>query len=178
MKHCTTHVQQERDKWIYENALIRKAKVSDAKILAPVLRKADLDEIQAAVGEPPEEVLHTSIRDSREKYSVLSLDEKAIYGSFGVCPLTTKVGAVWFLGSDDLFKSSKVSFLRNSKSWVDKLLENYEILCNVVDCRNKKHIQWLKWIGFTFADAPIMDFGYEGLPFFEFAITKGDIKYV
>ena len=75
MKPCTTLVQEEANKWVYENAAIKVADLLDAKVLAPKLRQPDLDEIQAAVGIPPEESLYESIKLSREKYSVWSLEE-------------------------------------------------------------------------------------------------------
>ena len=175
MKPCTTHVRKERDKWIYENVLIRKARVSDAKILAPHLRKADKAEIKALLGLSPEIVLEASIRDSAKTYSVTSLDGKEIYAIFGVATANATSGMIWLLGSEAMFKAARVSFIRNSKFWVDKLMENYEILFNVVDCRNKKHIRWLKWIGFTFAEAPLGKFGVEKRPFYQFYMHKGDL---
>ena len=172
MKPCTTLVQEEANKWVYENAAIKVADLLDAKVLAPKLRQPDLDEIQAAVGIPPEESLYESIKLSREKYSVWSLDESEIYGTFGVVPVPkSKGGIVWFLGSDDLFDNSKVSFLRNSHFWVDKMMEKYEILFNSVDCRNTVHIRWLKWLGFTFTEV-IEEFGYEKRPFRKFFKRK------
>ena len=171
MKRYTTHVREEQDKWVYENAVISKASIGDAEVLAPKLRKPDLAEIQAATGEKPLKILKESITGSKECYTVWSLDETLIYGAFGAAPLKDKTGLIWFLGSDDLFNSNKVSFLRNSHIWVDKLMENYDVLLNVVDCRNKVHIRWLKWLGFTFTEV-IEEFGYEQRPFIQFFKKK------
>ncbi|WP_438027644.1 hypothetical protein [Sorangium sp. So ce233] len=59
-------------------------------------------------------------------------------------------------------------FLRNSRAWVDKLMDGYQTLWNVVDARNEIHIRWLRWCGFTILRT-IENYGVEARRFHEFA---------
>ena len=170
MKQPTTVVTSKPDEWVYENARITPAKESDPEELGPRLRKADKDEIYALAGIEPTLGLQISMECSDRCYTVRDLDNDTPFSMFGTSPnegAMTTTAAVWFLGSDDLFKKNKVSFLRNSAFWVVKLFSDYNILHNLVDARNTVHIRWLKWLGFTFiADVP--DFGFEKRVFRQF----------
>lgn len=76
------------------------------------------------------------------------------------------IGSVWLLGAQELNNYS-LYFLRHCRSWVNKLQEDYIVLWNYVDARNKVHIRWLKWCGFTFLRL-INNHGVEQRPFYEF----------
>ena len=170
MKPHTTAVSSNSKVWAYEKARITLAKESDPEELGPRLRKADKAEIYALAGIEPTLGLQISMECSDKCYTVRDLHSDTPFSMFGTCPNegdeVTKA-AVWFLGSDDLFKKNKVSFLRNSAFWVEKLFSDYNILHNLVDARNTLHIRWLKWLGFTFiADVP--DFGFEKRVFRQF----------
>ena len=176
MKRLTTAVLHKSDKWIYENATITLPKEGDAESLAPRLREADRQEIYALTGLEPEPALQSCLNCSDgECYSVRDLETDIPFALFGTSPNgeDTGYGMIWFLGSGDLFKKNKVSFLRNSEFWVQKLFENYDLLYNVVDARNTLHIRWLKWLKFKFI-ADIPEFGYEGRPFRQFYRRKDD----
>ena len=172
MKRCTTIVREESNKWIYEHAYIEKSCENDGVILGPNLRQADKDEIQAAVGKEAREVLVESIRLSGDTgYTVKDLETDEPLACFGTAPFDMNTGVVWFLGSNELFKKSRISFLRNSEFWVEKLFGDFDILFNAVDSRNKVHIRWLKWLGFEFI-ADIPEFGVEKRMFHQFMKCK------
>ena len=172
MKRCTTIVREESNKWIYEHAYIEISCENDGVILGPNLRQADKDEIQAAVGGEPSEVLVESIRLSgNTSYTVKDLETDTPLACFGTAPFDMNTGVVWFLGSNELFKKSRISFLRNSEFWVEKLFGNFSTLFNVVDSRNKLHIRWLKWLDFKFI-ADIPEFGTEKRMFHQFVKYK------
>ena len=172
MKRCTTIVREESNKWTYENAYIVPSCEQDGIDLGPNLRQADKDEIQAAVGAEPSKALMESIKLSGDTgYTVKDLETDEPLACFGTAPYDMNMGVVWFLGSDELFKKSRMSFLRNSAFWVEKLFGDFSLLFNVVDSRNKVHIRWLKWLDFKFI-ADIPEFGVEKRMFHQFVKYK------
>ena len=60
------------------------------------------------------------------------------------------------------------AFLRNSPIELDKFKMNYPILFNYVDARNKTHVKWIKYMGFSIIKEHAT-FGVEGRLFYEFA---------
>lgn len=143
---------------------VRPACLEDAAALAPKLRVADRQEIDARSGRPPEEVLRDGV--SRGRSFALELSSGEVGALFGVGPTEEpRLGCVWLLGSDALL-SIKTTFLRHSREWVDELSKGYDLLGNHVDARNTVHINWLRWLGFRFLSrAPI---GRHGELFYEF----------
>ena len=149
----------------------RLAKEEDAKELAPRLRSADLQEIKAVTGEEPLKALERSLAWSDPGHAITDEVDKVV-ALFGVIPDSEEenMGCVWLLGSDDLVKHS-VSFLRQSRKWVEKLHQRYDCLWNYIDARNEIHIRWLKWCGFTFLRR-VEEYGVEQRPFYEFERKK------
>ncbi len=149
---------------------VRPATPRDAYALSPRLRKADLDEIQAASGDTPETVLRRGIEHGRA-YSIVNTKGE-ILGIFGVGTVAPRVGVVWLLGSDDLTKISYI-FLRESRVWLRKLFDGHDLLANVIDARNTLHIRWLRWLGFHFV-AQRPNYGTAGETFLEFCKLRPD----
>lgn len=145
---------------------IRCATSADAAALAPRLRQADLNEIEAGSGKPPLEVLEAGLRLSTEAYAVELSSTGEVVALFGVAPTEEpKLGAVWLLGSDKI-SSIRFTFLRQSKQWLTKLFSRYQLLGNSVDARNTLHVEWLRWLGFRFLrKSPV---GRNGELFIEF----------
>lgn len=148
------------------------ASIEDAGKLAARLRAADLQEIQANLGEDPLIVLVRSIVISDPCYVVVGEDDKPM-ALFGAAPDTgdAEIGMVWLLGSNELV-DHPFFVLRNSRKWVEKLHQRYKILWNCVDARNEVHIRWLKWCGFEFIRL-IEQYGVEQRPFYEFEKVRG-----
>jgi hypothetical protein len=146
---------------------VRSTRAKDAEKLAPKLRQADIQEIQAATGESPLVALQNGISWSDSCYTIVDENDKPL-ALFGTVPdpNSKDTGRVWFLGSDELTKHSLL-FLRNSHKWVEKLHQRYDILWNYIDARNEVHIRWLKWCGFKFIRR-IEKYGVEQRPFYEF----------
>jgi hypothetical protein len=148
---------------------VRPSQIEDAELLAPRLRQADLQEIEAARGEDPFTILCYGIEISNPCFTVVdsSLQPVAI---FGIVPdsKNSRVGLIWLLASDDLLAYS-IFFLRNSRRWIKRLLEDYDLLWNYVDARNELHIRWIEWCGFTLI-RKLDNYGVGQLPFYEFEI--------
>ena len=82
--------------------------------------------------------------------------------------MATDVAAIWMLAADELTsKEHRSTFLRNSRVWVNSINSRHQLLFNHVDARNKQHIRWLKWCGFSFIRL-VPDYGAEKRPFYEF----------
>jgi len=144
------------------------SKVEDAKMLAPRLRKTDINEIQLLTEQSPLTVLEKGIVESIPCYTVTSGDKLPI-AIFGVVPdkkILKNSGIVWLLASDDILKHS-VSFLRNSGKWINKLHNHYYLLWNYIDARNKVYIKWLKCCGFNFSGYT-EKYGIEKRTFYKF----------
>lgn len=143
---------------------VRPARLEDVAYLAPRLRSADIAELKAALGLPPEPALRAAV----ENPSITALvglgasDEPVVI--FGSSPAGPGVGLVWMLATEDLLKY-RLPFLRRSRRWVETLHEQYPVLTNWVDARNELHIRWLGWLGFQFLR--LEPFGVESRPFYE-----------
>jgi hypothetical protein len=148
---------------------IRGATIEDAVVLAKVLRADDIAEIAAASGQDPRYCLETAVAVSNPAFAFFAPSGK-IAGMFGVTPVDEGIGAVWLLASDEVEKYP-MTFLRRCRNVLDKLHEKYDLLFNYVDARNETHIQWLRWMGFSFV-AYHPKYGVEKRPFYEIVRLK------
>ena len=142
---------------------LRLASEIDCIYLSEHLREDDKQEIQAVTGLPPLLSLLTGLKLSSVPLVICNADCKPV-AMLGVVP-NGLIGFIWMVGTDDLKKIS-LSFLRNSKDVCDVLKGKHQILHNYVDIRNKLHINWLKWMGFTIINE--INYGIENRKFYEF----------
>ncbi len=144
---------------------VRYYKPGDEHDLGPRLRQADLNEIHAATGRYPVDVLRESAESSAPSCTIIDNDGH-IAGMFGC----TAEGQVWLMGSKELVQNPlKRQFLRECRGYVDAL--PYPLLWNVIVARNTVHLRWLKWLGFTVSETPIL-YGPFHFPFYQFTRTK------
>lgn len=149
----------------------RKTKLTDILPVADNLREADRMEVAAASGRPPREVLLSCFFEGKPCVTLCNRNDQPV-AMCGVVPLEDKWGGIWLLGTDDLVtdKLTRFSFLRQARAFVDELHKQYPVLGNCVDARNKVHVKWLQWMGFTFiAEHP--NYGAERRVFLEFVRT-------
>lgn len=143
----------------------RKADILDVMLISPELREEDRAELTAASGMTPYFALERSFEGTPD--CRVGLDEHGRYLCIGgVVPWTGGRGVIWLLATPAIL-DQRVTFLRHSKAWVERLQRQYPILCNCVDERNTVHIEWLKWLGFTFINRH-PEYGAERIPFLEF----------
>ena len=142
---------------------LRLASEIDCIYLSENLRKEDIQEIQAVTGLPPLLSLLTGLKMSSVPLVICNADCKPV-AMLGVVP-NGLIGFIWMVGTDD-FKKISLSFLRNSKDVCDVLKGKHQILHNYVDKRNKLHINWLKWMGFSIINE--VNYGIENRKFYEF----------
>ena len=140
---------------------VRPATRQDIRYVAERLRKADRLELAAATGLTPLALPFILPLGSTLAWLV---DGRPVC-LFGCDPLSTSMQyAPWMLGTD-VIKKHPIAFLRQSlrilKGWKDRPMTN------VVDGRNKLHVRWLVWLGFTFHEL-IPEYGAQRLPFWRF----------
>jgi hypothetical protein len=153
---------------------IRDSVESDALLLAPKLREADLEELDAATHLSPFEVLHTGWYLGAPCRTFLS-EEGEVVGMFGVTPLPDhpmiagpqqKRGLIWCLSSPELFNMRKY-FMQNCRIEISKMCEAYNKVFNYVYEKNTTHIRWIKAMGFNMSPNPT-PFGRLKKPFYYF----------
>ena len=144
---------------------IKIASQQDAKELSKNLRKEDLDEIKANANANPYHALVSGVKYSHLPLAIMNDENKPIM-IMGVVPHGKQLGLVWLLSSPEI-KSISFAFLRNCKGVLDLFLQSYPVLYNYIDARNTLHLNWLKWLGFSFIKVH-ENFGYEKRKFIEF----------
>lgn len=145
---------------------IRPAINDDVLYLASRLRKADIEELKAYTGQ--DNCVHSVMQswaNSVVSFAVLK-DEKPV-GIFGLCE-RDGAGMPWLLGTDELTENPFFLTL-NTQRYVNAWLEQYGVLFNYIDARNKVSIRWLKALGFTVKTK--VTFTDPKLPFYQFIKT-------
>ncbi len=147
---------------------LRVATEQDCIYLSKKLRKEDYQEIKAVSGLEPLVSLTIGLKISDVPLVICDENNKPV-AMLGVVPQGL-YGLIWMVGTEELKKIS-LSFIKNCKGVCDVLQKNYQLLCNFVDARNTLHINWLKWMGFTFINKH-KQYGVERRLFYEFVKIK------
>jgi hypothetical protein len=134
------------------------------------MRECDRREVRASANACPLQALLHSVQYSTLKWSIKRDDE--IIGVFGVGAesMMSSKGAPWLLATPEL-EFITITFLRQSRDYVGRMLAQHSFLENWVDARNLISIKWLKWCGFKFDEEPV-PFGYEQKPFYRFEMRS------
>jgi len=145
----------------------RPARYGDVLSMALRLREEDRAELRAASGLSPLDALEHSFAATVNPYvGVDEGDRPVCMGGVVPFPGCSLRGVVWAVATTDV-ERHRVSFLRRSIPWVKRWQAQFPILTNAVDERNSVHIEWLRWLGFTFI-ARHPAYGAERRPFLEF----------
>ena len=129
----------------------RSPTMADCYNLAANLRDSDRDEMLAARGGITPGDLWGALRDRWDGKAAFAEDGKLIC-IFAVNPHPTEgVGVPWLLGTPllDRYMISVCSHARDVlKLWHKK----FHTLTNFTDIRNRRILNWLRWLGFRFGD--------------------------
>lgn len=146
----------------------RLATREDCIRMAPKLRKADQQEIEAGGYTDHAEALLSSFDGSQRAFCIEHNGEPiAVYG---VAPAETwsdskvRLGVCWMLATDGL-RTHWRWFLRHSLEIVAMIEGGYDALFNLVDARNTVHIRWVEWCGFKQLET--VPYGVNGEPFIQ-----------
>lgn len=127
--------------------MLRPATIDDAFDLAPRLRQADLEELEAQDIGYPDVILAESVAVSAE--CLAFVPNGTVEALFGVAD-AGEFGVPWLLGSDELFNQGRL-LMTLPRPYLSRWLEKYKLLQNVVHTENIQSIRWLKRLGFTIA---------------------------
>lgn len=131
---------------VLSKPLIRPFRDSDVVELAMNMREEDSSEVFHSSRSSP----LTAVRISVEVSDVLFTIERysKVVAIFGVSGTLGTGGSPWMLGTDEL-KNCR-SLLRECRLILDRFTKEYGFLANAVWSQNTVHIEWLKWLGFSF----------------------------
>jgi hypothetical protein len=135
--------------------------------IASNMREAD--EIECAAGAmSPRLALERSMETSVKTWTGMIMPDARPICMFGVGvgDILGAVGHPWCLGTDEI-EDVSLSFLRESRKVVARMLGIFPYLFNYVDARNELSIKWLKWLGFKFDDQTVA-YGPFKIPFYRF----------
>jgi len=147
---------------------VRESLPEDCQIIADNMRQADVEEIRASHNWSPIEAMQAGFIYSEPPFTVIQNPDIPV-AMWGVVPEFDEGlnrGRIWLLGTPGI-KDVRVQFLRECSHWIRTATRGYDVVYNTIDKRNKLHIRWLKWLGFSFV-REIPDHGYEQRPFLEF----------
>jgi len=143
----------------------------DVVYLSQNLRQRDVEELEAS-GTTPFDALSTGYHISDPCFTLLSAKGEAI-GMVGVGEGGyDDMGAIWMLGAKGI-EDIPMTLLKNSKKVLDLLWEgtDYNGFYNYVYSNNQLHIDWLKWLGFSFLRT--VQIGPYNRDFIEFVKLRG-----
>lgn len=140
------------------------------EFIAENLRKEDLDEVRATIGDrDPFWGIFESYEASTATWLILD-DTGLPIGVFGVSShMVPKVGVAWMLGTPGILKNAH-SVARQTRQYVGEMQDLYPILWANVDGRNELSMRWLEWSGFKLMDADA-NFGPENRLFLQYTRT-------
>tara|TARA_B100000287_G_scaffold408067_1_gene434070 strand:- start:357 stop:818 length:462 start_codon:yes stop_codon:yes gene_type:complete len=149
-------------------AIVRPSLLSDVPVVAENMRKEDVDEVKAHTGGCPKGSLLYAYFMSKPCLTVISRHGH-LMAMGGVVPEGENIGRIWLLGCQSMFDDSidKRWFLRKSKEKLAEMQSLYPLLFNMVDARNEVHVNWIRWLGFTFIKKHL-EWGPEQMMFYEF----------
>lgn len=141
--------------------------------IAPWLRMEDHRELVSATGKLPVDTLAASLGVSLRAYAGLDDQGHPILLG-GVQRLSERVGVPWMVATPRILKCAR-EIARLTRPVVEALQDDFPILTNHADSRNKLHLRWLEWAGFTFTRTST-DHSVDGTPFIEFIrIRRPDV---
>lgn len=128
--------------------IYRPATLDDAVYLAPRLRAADAEELDAFDDTPHEAKLRRSIERSEVALAATDDGEPIAVLGVGRMSMLSSVGIIWMLGSDGIERHRR-EVLRASKVFLQCCERDYIMLRNFVYTGHHRSLRWLAWLGFT-----------------------------
>lgn len=153
----------------------RRATLDDVRFVADAMRERDRAEVYDLAGESPYAALFRLLHVSQPALAVLD-DLDGVVAMCGVVPqgaTLSRVGSPWMLASryaDEPHFRRDVA--RHSRGNVRALMRayGYSYFGNWISAKQKVHIRWLQWVGFTVH--PPVSFGCFGEDFHYFELRR------
>ncbi len=140
------------------------ATAEHCRLIAPHLRKMDVDEIWSMCAMKPLDALLYSVQDSKEALTVMMPDSDIPVMMFGLgaaANILDPKRSVWLLGTDQI-KRIRRDFILQSGQYLETLAAG-ETVYNYVLQGNSASLRWLKMLGFTIM--PAEPFGWLQKPY-------------
>jgi len=128
----------------------RSSILPDCDFIAKRVRAADLYDVRAAGMKPLQSLLRGYVYSKEVR--TICLPDGTPTAMFGVAPFKVddlNIGSIWLLGTDDIIQY-RWKFLRESRYWLNRMSDGFDLMCNSVHKDNAEHIKWIKWLGFSF----------------------------
>lgn len=152
-----------------DTCIVRTSEKEDIDILSKTIREDDRAEIWKSHHRTPKEALQIGFNDS---IICLTVEKDGIpIVMFGINAenILGKTATIWMLSSDKLLTIKK-QFIKQSRKFINMMLDYYPILSNCVDADNTVTKRWLKYCGAEFGLA--VPYGIEQQPFFPFQFIR------
>jgi len=146
--------------------IIRQATHEDCLIVGSNLRIREMQEIWGYDNSLPVEGVTNSFNKSVVSMTILH-DDKPV-AIFGIMILK-EVPTLWLMPTNDLEKIGR-NFVRNTKEWINKMLEEYPTLVAYVHWANDESLQWMNFVGGRQIEKVFM--GKDNSPFWKFEFKK------
>src|SRR5574341_272554 len=127
--------------------------------LAATMQKDDIKAILALSGQSPMQGLQSSIENSFQSECWLVNGRVAAISGISKLTHLSEWACPWLLCSD-LIRDHPRYFLRQTKYWFDKQLQEHGKLMNVTHAEHKRSVRWLEWLGVHLY--PAQPFGVKG----------------
>ena len=149
---------------------IRPATHEDCLIVGNNLRDREAQEIWGYDNSLPVEGVTKSFNKSVVKMTILH-DDKPI-AMFGIM-IEKDIPTLWLMPTNDLEKIGR-NFVRNTKEWINKMLEEYPMLTAYVNCMNEESERWMAFVGGKYIRKVFM--GKDSAPFWEFKFHRQELS--
>lgn len=148
------------------------ATMAHAEYISPRIREADRNEIWASHMAYPLEALRIGLKYSTYAFTGLADGEPVLIWGVAPASLLGRHGSPWMLASAKIDDPAiTIRFLRESREQIVDFFQDYDILTNYVDARNKRSIRWLRFMGFQISEKP-EPYGLAKMPFHKFEMKK------
>lgn len=131
-----------------QGVAVRESSWDDCRIMAPLLRDADVLEAEAATGLSAAKALCYSYAMSDKVLTVEFEGKPCLMMGCNPSEFDKHVGWIWALGTDEIGKFGRL-FLKESMYWLEYISEGYTLVKNYTHVDNLVHHKWLKHLGFT-----------------------------
>lgn len=150
---------------------IRRATPMDANIVSKNLRAEDAEEIRANTGMHHQSALYMHALQGRTLVSGLQKDMTPEI-LWGLDPVSgqSDTAIIWMVSTPRIYEHPQL-FVPVTKVLWDKAHETFPFLVNFIDCRNTRHVEWVKWLGARMISR-LDDFEANGESFYEFISFK------
>lgn len=104
----------------------------------------------AAMGLGPFRALELGLQHSVAAWAGIKVPEYRPLCMFGVMPLDgvlSGMGSPWFLSTPEL-KKYAIRFLKDCDEYVERMLNIFPVLVEMIDARHIRGIKWVRWLGF------------------------------